>query len=105
MTTLAEAQAQCRAAGVDLRVSGRGMTDCIDRIAPFCVGDKDGVRVDTDHELPFCVDERVSPEKAAVLLKEAELRQAALALQHPPAWLVIAGGAALVGLLYVAFRG
>lgn len=102
--TLLEAQAQCRAAGVDLRVSGKGMSDCVERIAPFCVGDADGVRVDTDHELPFCVSEKIAPSKAAAELKEAELRQAALSLQHPPAWLVMGGVAALAGLLYLAFR-
>ena len=104
MSSLAEAQAACRAAGVDLRVSGKGMSDCIERIATFCVGGKDAVRADVDHELPFCVSAEISPAKAAALLKEAELRQAALSLEHPSPWFFVAGGVALAGLLYVALR-
>jgi hypothetical protein len=59
------------------------------------------VRADTSHELPFCVGAEVSPAKAAIELREAEARQAALALAHPPLWLVVAGLGAAAGLLYV----
>ncbi len=102
--TLAEAQAACRAAGVDLRVSGKGASDCVDRIAPFCVGGTSGVRFDTSHELPFCANEAIDPAKAAALLKEAEQRQAALAFEHPSPWLWVglAGAAAL--LAWAALR-
>lgn len=100
--SLAEALAECRAAGVDLRVSGKGMSDCVDRVAPFCVGGTDGVRVDISRELPFCVSEALGPAKAAAELREAELRQAALSLTNPSPWFFVVGGLALSGLLYAA---
>lgn len=101
---LAEALAECRAAGVDLRVSGKGMSDCVDKIAPFCVGGTSNVRADISRELPFCVSGEIDPAKAAALLKEAELKQAILAAAHPSPWLFVGVGAAVLGLLYVALR-
>lgn len=103
--TLGEAQAQCRAMGVDLRklagapgpvlVGGAPMrvSECADLILPFCPGG--GVRADQASELPRCVNESVSPAKAAALLAEAHDRQAALA---GPPWLLIGAGVLAAGL-------
>jgi len=114
--TLAEAQAQCRALGVDLRlpmpangprlVNGRPMriNECMDLILPFCPGG--GVRVEAGRpeEFPVCVDESVSGRKAAVLVKEAQAR-AAGAGDAGPSWLLLGVGAlALGGLAFWLVR-
>jgi hypothetical protein len=95
--TLAEAQAQCRALGVDLRVSGRGMSACMDLLSPFC---PNGVTSTSGDELPSCLGAPPSARKAAVLLAEAQARANAAAGDGPP-WLLLGVGVlALGGLAY-----
>jgi hypothetical protein len=110
--TLVEAQAQCRALGVNLSappapngqllVNGRPMpiNACAELIAPFCPAG-DGVRFVVGRgELPACANEAISPAKAASLLAEAHAKQAS-----GPPWLLIGGGVAVAGLaLYFALR-
>lgn len=88
--TLAEAQAQCRAMGVDLRRDGRGMSACMDLLDPFCPR---GVRATFGVELPSCEGEAPSAAKAAILLAEASATAKANA---GPPWLLIGGGVAAV---------
>lgn len=96
--TLADAQAQCRALGVDLRRSGRNMNQCMDLLAPFC---PDGVEADITEELPRCGGAAPSPAKAAALLKEAEAR----AGKSGPPWLLIGAGVVALGVVvFVATR-
>jgi hypothetical protein len=92
--SLAEALAQCKANGVDLRVSGRGFSACADLMSPFCDGN---ISSDPGPEgLPTCLGvEPIDPRKAAVLLREAEAR--ANAGKTP--WLLIGGGVAAAGLV------
>lgn len=94
--TLADARAQCRAAGVDLRVSGRGLNACMDLLLPFC---PDGVTSDGPDGLPACAGDNLSPVKAAILLREAEARAAANA---GPQWVLIGSGVLAAGLLAYA---
>ncbi len=98
--TLSEAQAQCRANGVDLRVSGRGATACMDLLAPFC---PDGVLADVSEELPRCAGPGPSARKAAILNAEANARAAAAASQRR---LLIGGGVLAAGLvLWLVLKG
>lgn len=112
--SLAEAQAQCRALGVNLSAApsasgqllganGRPMpvSECADLLMPFCPGG--GVRAVVGRgELPVCADESISPAKAAVLLADAHAKQAGAS---GPPWLWIGGGVLAVGLVaYLALR-
>lgn len=95
--TLAEAQAQCRAAGVDLRVSGRGMSACVDLLFPFC---PHGVRGELGQELPTCAPAGPSAAKVAILAAEAQARVA-----RPLApWLVVGGLASVVVVAWLVRR-
>ncbi len=96
--TLAEAQAQCRALGTDLRVSGAHMSDCMDLLKPFC---PHGVVGTFGVELPTCAGADPSAAKAAALLKEA---QATAAANAPAPWLFIGGAVAVAGVLWLVFR-
>lgn len=87
---VAEAQAQCLA--LDL-----GPSACADLVEPHC-GPSEVVRLEAGRA-PFCVEDgRASPAKAAVLLREAQARQAAIA---GPPWLLIGGAVAVGGLVLV----
>lgn len=90
MITTAQAQAQCVAQNL-------GPSACADLVAPTCAPGQ-GVRIEVG-KAPFCVDETISPAKAAALLAEAEAKQKALA---GTPWLVIGGvvaGGALIAWL------
>ncbi|MDB4884499.1 MAG: hypothetical protein JWL95_3265 [Gemmatimonadetes bacterium] len=96
--SLAEAQAQCRAAGVDTRVSGKGMSACLDLLAPFC---PNGVDSNGPGGIPQCAQAAPDARKAAALLAEAEAKQAAL--RSSGAWLWVgAAGLAAVALYFVS---
>jgi hypothetical protein len=71
--TTAQAQQQCLTQQL-------GPSACADLVAPTCAPGQ-GVRIEAGI-VPFCADESISPAKAAAELKEAELRQAALAATH-----------------------
>jgi hypothetical protein len=92
--TLAEAQAQCRALGTDLRKSGAHMSECVELLAPFC---PNGVASTFGVELPTCAGAAPSPRQAAALLKEAE---ANAAKANGPPWLLIGGGVVVAGLAF-----
>ncbi len=89
--TLAEAQALCRAMGVDLRVSGKGSSECADVMFPFCPA---GVSIDLGVELPRCRGAGGTAQKAAIQLAEAQARAGA---SSGPPWLALGLGAVALG--------
>ncbi len=94
--TVVDAQAQCRAMGVDTRVGGHNLTACMDLLAPLCPF---GVDSQGPGGIPQCAQAAPDARKAAILLAEAQARQPG------PPWLLIGGGVAVVGLLaYFALR-
>lgn len=90
-TSLADALAQCAAAGVDLRVSGKGASACIDLLTPFC---PQGVDANTSQQLPRCVAGAGSAQKSAIELKEAEAN-----VKTATPWLLIGGGVVVFGIV------
>lgn len=92
--TTAQAQAQC----VQQQL---GPSACADLVAPTC-GPGQGVRIELG-KAPFCVDENISPAKAAALLKEAQATAAAHAVT--PTWVWVGGGLLAAGVVaWLALR-
>lgn len=92
--TLAEAQAQCRELGTDLRKSGAHMSECVELLAPFC---PNGVASTFGVELPTCAGAAPSTHQAAALLKEAEANAARSSASQVP-WLALGGLVAVGGV-------